>query len=123
MDHDVRGCHAGLLLGALLCVGAPASEMVIVNILGWWHYDRPDLLGVPHWACEPSRSHRQMPDHKVMFSPCQGTVLWCSPGPTCACLITGSCLVPRWRSFLAMCCSLHDSFLQPTGHTGVGSRS
>ena len=41
---------AGLLLGALLAVGAPASEMVIVNVLGWWHYDRPDLLGVPHWA-------------------------------------------------------------------------
>lgn len=66
---DVRCCHAGLLLGALLCAGAPASEMIIVNILGWWHYDRPDLLGVPHWACELSRSHRQMPDHKVMFSP------------------------------------------------------
>ena len=41
---------AGLVLGALLAVGAPASEMVIVNVLGWWHYDRPDLLGVPHWA-------------------------------------------------------------------------
>ncbi len=38
------------MLGALLAVGAPASEMVIVNVLGWWHYDRPDLLGVPHWA-------------------------------------------------------------------------
>ena len=48
MHMDV--CFEGLLLGALLAVGAPAGEMIIVNILGWWHYDRPDLLGVPHWA-------------------------------------------------------------------------
>ena len=48
MHMDI--CFAGLLLGALLAVGAPAGEMIIVNLLGWWHYDRPDLLGVPHWA-------------------------------------------------------------------------
>lgn len=33
-----------------LQVGAPAGEMMIVNFLGLWHYERPDLLGVPTWA-------------------------------------------------------------------------
>lgn len=41
---------AGLVLGALLAVGAPASEMIVVNFLGLWHYENPDFFGVPHWA-------------------------------------------------------------------------
>ena len=41
---DTKG---GLILGIILAFGAPASEMFIVNVLHWWHYDRPDLLGVP----------------------------------------------------------------------------
>lgn len=38
---------------ALMCwlqVGAPAGEMIIVNFLGLWHYERPELFGVPAWA-------------------------------------------------------------------------
>lgn len=44
------GTRTGLILGALLAVGAPVSETFLVNVLGWWHYDRPDFFGVPHWA-------------------------------------------------------------------------
>lgn len=44
------GTRTGIILGALLAVGAPLSESVIVNVLGWWHYDRPDYLGVVLWA-------------------------------------------------------------------------
>lgn len=44
------GTKQGLLLSALLTVGAPAAEMIIVNVFHLWHYDRPDLFGVPHWA-------------------------------------------------------------------------
>ena len=40
----------GLFLAALLTVGAPLTEVVIVNGLHLWHYDRPDFFGVPHWA-------------------------------------------------------------------------
>ncbi|KAL3147371.1 hypothetical protein ABBQ32_002851 [Trebouxia sp. C0010 RCD-2024] len=40
----------GLFLAALLTVGAPLTETVIVNGLHLWHYDRPDFFGVPHWA-------------------------------------------------------------------------
>lgn len=31
-------------------MGAPAGEIFIVNVLGLWHYARPDFFGVPHWA-------------------------------------------------------------------------
>ncbi len=31
-------------------VGAPLGEVIIVNVLGLWHYARPDFFGVPHWA-------------------------------------------------------------------------
>ncbi len=48
------GTRTGLILGALLAVGAPVSETFIVNVLGWWHYDRPDFFGVPHWAGAPA---------------------------------------------------------------------
>lgn len=41
---------AGAILAALLTVGAPAGEMLIVNFLHLWHYSRPDTFGVPHWA-------------------------------------------------------------------------
>ena len=44
------GTRTGIILGALLAVGAPLSEAFIVNVLGWWHYDRPDFLGVVHWS-------------------------------------------------------------------------
>lgn len=40
----------GLFLAALLTVGAPLTESVIINGLHLWHYDRPDFLGVPHWC-------------------------------------------------------------------------
>lgn len=40
----------GLFLAALLTVGAPCTEVLIVNGLHLWHYDRPDFFGVPHWA-------------------------------------------------------------------------
>lgn len=57
------GTRTGLILGALLAVGAPVSETFIVNVLGWWHYDRPDFFGVPHWAgvspLSPSLLHQQ----------------------------------------------------------------
>ncbi|KAK9803687.1 hypothetical protein WJX72_012204 [[Myrmecia] bisecta] len=43
---DTRG---GLILAALLAVGAPATEILIVH-LGLWHYDRPDFFGVCHWT-------------------------------------------------------------------------
>lgn len=26
------------------------GEMLIVNLLGLWHYERPELFGVPTWA-------------------------------------------------------------------------
>jgi hypothetical protein len=57
--HGIRGClimqafdntRGGLLLAALLAVGAPLGEMFIVNVLHWWHYDRPDINGVCHWT-------------------------------------------------------------------------
>lgn len=44
------GTKTGAILGALLAVGAPLGEVFIVNVLGLWHYDRPDFFGVPHWA-------------------------------------------------------------------------
>jgi hypothetical protein len=40
----------GAVLGAVLLVGAPLTESFIVNVLHLWHYERPDFLGVPHWA-------------------------------------------------------------------------
>ena len=45
----------GLILGALLAIGAPAGEAVIANGLHWWHYDRPDtpFLAVCYWTGEP----------------------------------------------------------------------
>ena len=42
--------RGGLLLATLLAVGAPLGEMFIVNVLHWWHYERPDLYGVCHWT-------------------------------------------------------------------------
>lgn len=46
----VDGTKTGLSLGALLAVGAPLTECLIV-LAGLWHYDRPDLFGlVPHWT-------------------------------------------------------------------------
>ncbi|KAK9845425.1 hypothetical protein WJX81_006137 [Elliptochloris bilobata] len=49
----------GLLLALLLLVGAPSGESFIVNVLHLWHYDRPDILGVPHWAgwCYAAYTH------------------------------------------------------------------
>ena len=45
----------GLILGALLAIGAPAGEAVIANGLHWWHYDRPDtpFLDICYWTGEP----------------------------------------------------------------------
>jgi len=42
----------GLILGALLAIGAPAGEAVIANGLHWWHYARPDTpyLDVCYWT-------------------------------------------------------------------------
>jgi hypothetical protein len=40
----------GLFLGLLLAAGAPVVEMFIANVLGLWHYERPDLNGVCFWA-------------------------------------------------------------------------
>jgi hypothetical protein len=44
------GTKDGAVLAALLTVGAPVGEMLIVNFLGLWHYERPELFGVPAWA-------------------------------------------------------------------------
>lgn len=44
------GSKTGALLGALLAVGAPLTEIFIVNVAQLWHYDRPDFFGVPHWT-------------------------------------------------------------------------
>lgn len=43
----------GLALCGLCAVAAPASELVIINWLGWWQYGAPDVLGAggfPSWV-------------------------------------------------------------------------
>ena len=45
----------GFVLSLLSAVAAPLSELVIINILGFWQYPHPDVFGaggVPSWvAC------------------------------------------------------------------------
>ena len=42
----MNASHGVVSKHGLCCAG----EMLIVNFLGLWHYTRPDLFGVPHWA-------------------------------------------------------------------------
>lgn len=40
----------GALLGVLLGVGAPLTEVVLNSLLGLWHYPRADLPGMVSWC-------------------------------------------------------------------------
>lgn len=40
----------GALLGVLLGVGAPLTEVVLNSFLGLWHYPREDLPGMVSWC-------------------------------------------------------------------------
>uniref|UniRef100_A0A061SJU9 Uncharacterized protein n=1 Tax=Tetraselmis sp. GSL018 TaxID=582737 RepID=A0A061SJU9_9CHLO len=43
----------GLALCVACALAAPASELVIIRLFGWWRYAAPDLLGpdgVPSWV-------------------------------------------------------------------------
>lgn len=40
----------GLLLALVCALGAPIAELPILNWFGWWHYTRPDFLGLPSWV-------------------------------------------------------------------------
>eukprot|EP00884_Botryococcus_braunii_P008555 jgi/Botrbrau1/17700/Bobra.0166s0124.1 len=40
----------GFALAVLCAVGAPLSELFIIKVLGFWHYTRPDRIGLPVWV-------------------------------------------------------------------------
>ena len=47
------GTRQGAVLGAICGVGAPLSELVIMQLFGLWHYPRPDVFGaqgLPSWV-------------------------------------------------------------------------
>jgi hypothetical protein len=94
----------GALLGVLLGVGAPLTEVVLNSLFGLWHYPREDLPGMVSWcdAYIKLRSLEQMDVWKCIVElwifgetvhPCNACTLLSSASTFEFCIMQFCCLV------------------------------